>query len=92
MREELPQEGRAHFSQSEQFCTVFSLAHASISHRIRGAIHVAGANPSNITRHFLFGGFSGRFGGYGYGYGHGGVGLIGTLLIVVVVLMLLGRL
>ena len=30
---------------------------------------------------FLFGGFSGRFGGYGYGYGHGGVGLIGTILI-----------
>ena len=27
---------------------------------------------------FLFGGFSGRFGGYGYGYGygHGGVGLM----------------
>src|SRR5580700_7590278 len=22
---------------------------------------------------FLFGGFSGRFGGYGYGYGHGGM-------------------
>jgi hypothetical protein len=39
---------------------------------------------------FLLGGFSGRFGGYGYGYGHGGVGLIGTILIVVV-LMLLGR-
>jgi hypothetical protein len=41
---------------------------------------------------FLFGGFSGRFGGYGYGYGHGGVGIIGIILIVVVVLMLLGRL
>ena len=27
---------------------------------------------------FLFGGFSGRFGGYGYGFGHGGVGIIGT--------------
>ena len=27
---------------------------------------------------FLFGGFSGRFGGYGYGYGHGGVGIIGA--------------
>ena len=27
---------------------------------------------------FLFGGFSGRFGGYGYGYGHGGVGVIGN--------------
>jgi hypothetical protein len=40
---------------------------------------------------FLFGGFSGRFGGYGYGYGHGGVGLIGTILIIVVALMLLGR-
>jgi hypothetical protein len=41
---------------------------------------------------FLFGGFSGRFGGYGYGYGHGGVGLIGIILIVIVILMLLGRL
>jgi hypothetical protein len=30
-------------------------------------------------------------GGYGYGFGHGGVGLLGTLLIVVVILMLLGR-
>lgn len=40
---------------------------------------------------FLFGGFSGRFGGYGYGYGHGGVGLIGGILLVVVVLMLVGR-
>ena len=35
---------------------------------------------------FLLGGFSGRFGGYGYGYGHGGVGIIGTILIIVVVL------
>jgi hypothetical protein len=41
---------------------------------------------------FLFGGFSGRFGGYGYGYGHGGVGVIGILLIIVVVLLLTGRL
>ncbi len=41
---------------------------------------------------FLFGGFSGRFGGYGYGFGHGGVGIIGLILIVVVVLVLLGRL
>ena len=40
---------------------------------------------------FLAGGFSGRFGGYGYGYGHGGVGVLGTVLIVVVVLMVLGR-
>ena len=36
---------------------------------------------------FLLGGFSGRFGGYGYGYGHGGVGLIGTILIIIVILM-----
>ena len=35
---------------------------------------------------FLLGGFSGRFGGYGYGYGHGGVGLIGTILIIVLIL------
>ena len=41
---------------------------------------------------FLLGGFSGRFGGYGYGFGHGGVGLIGTILIIIVILMLLGRL
>jgi hypothetical protein len=41
---------------------------------------------------FLLGGFSGRFGGYGYGYGHRGVGIIGTILIIIVVLMLLGRL
>jgi hypothetical protein len=41
---------------------------------------------------FLFGGFSGRFGGYGYGYGHGGIGIIGIILIIIVVLMLLGRL
>lgn len=40
---------------------------------------------------FLLGGFSGRIGGYGYGYGHSGVGVIGTILIFVVVLMLLGR-
>ena len=40
----------------------------------------------------LFGGFSGRFGGYGYGYGHGGVSVIGVILIIVVVLMLTGRL
>jgi hypothetical protein len=40
---------------------------------------------------FLFGGFSGRFGGYGYGYGNGGVGLIGVVLLVVVVLMVVGR-
>jgi hypothetical protein len=40
---------------------------------------------------FLLGGFSGRFGGYGYGFGHGGVGVIGTILIIVVILMLLGR-
>ena len=40
---------------------------------------------------FLLGGFSGRFGGYGYGFGHGGIGVLGTVLIIVVVLMLLGR-
>ncbi len=40
----------------------------------------------------LLGGFSGRFGGYGYGFGHGGVGALGTILIIVVVLMLVGRL
>ena len=40
---------------------------------------------------FLFGGFSGRFGGYGYGYGHGGVGVIGIVLIILVVLLVMGR-
>ena len=40
---------------------------------------------------FLVGGFSGRFGGYGYGFGHAGTGVLGTLLIIVVILMLLGR-
>jgi hypothetical protein len=39
----------------------------------------------------LFGGVSGRFGGYGYGYGHGGIGLLGAVLIFVFVLMLLGH-
>jgi hypothetical protein len=41
---------------------------------------------------FLFGGFSGRFGGYGYGYGHGGMGVLGVIVIIIVVLMLAGRL
>jgi len=40
----------------------------------------------------LFGGFSGRFGGYGYGYGHGGVGVLGVIVIVVLVLLVTGRL
>jgi hypothetical protein len=40
---------------------------------------------------FLFGGFSGKIGGYGYGYGHGGVGIIGVILIVVLVLLFMGR-
>jgi hypothetical protein len=39
----------------------------------------------------LFGGFSGRMGGYGYGYGHSGMGVLGVVLLVVVVLMLMGR-
>jgi Protein of unknown function (DUF3309) len=38
---------------------------------------------------FLLGGFSGRFGGYGYG--HRSVGIIGTVLIIVVALVLLGQ-
>jgi len=33
---------------------------------------------------FLLGGFSGRFGRHGYGFGHGGVGVLGTILIIVV--------
>jgi len=41
----------------------------------------------------LLGGFSGRFAGYGYGYGYGydGIGVLGTILIIIVVLMRLGR-
>ena len=38
----------------------------------------------------LFGGFSGRFGGYGYGFGHGGISVLGIVLIVLVVLLLIG--
>jgi hypothetical protein len=38
----------------------------------------------------LLGGFTGVVGGYGYGFGHGGVGVLGTLLILI--LVLLGRL
>ena len=41
---------------------------------------------------FLLGGFSGRFGGYGYGFGNRGVGVLGTVLIVLVILVLTGRL
>lgn len=41
---------------------------------------------------FLFGGFSGRFGGYGYGYGHGGMSVLGILLVIFLVLVLTGRL
>lgn len=40
----------------------------------------------------LFGGVSGRVGGYGYGMGHGGIGILGFILVVVVVLLLMGRL
>jgi len=40
---------------------------------------------------FLLGGFSGRIGGYGYGFGHAGIGVLGTVLIILVVLMVLGR-
>lgn len=39
----------------------------------------------------LFGGVSGRFGGYGYGFGHSGIGVIAVVLIVLGVLMLMGR-
>lgn len=39
----------------------------------------------------LFGGFSGRVGGYGYGYGHRGMSVIGIILVVVFLLWLLGR-
>lgn len=40
---------------------------------------------------FLFGGFSGRIGGYGYGMGHGGIGIGAVLLIIVIILLLTGR-
>jgi hypothetical protein len=39
----------------------------------------------------LLGGFSSRLAGYGYGYSHAVVGVLGTVLIIVVVLMPLGR-
>ena len=34
---------------------------------------------------FLLGGFSGRFGGLGYGFGRNGMGLIGTILVIIVI-------
>jgi hypothetical protein len=40
---------------------------------------------------YLFGGLSGRFGGYGYGYGHSGLGLGGVILVVLLVLILLHK-
>jgi hypothetical protein len=40
---------------------------------------------------YLFGGLSGRFGGYGYGLGHSGIGLGGVILVVLLVLLLLGK-
>jgi hypothetical protein len=52
-------------------------------------IHVAWPDPSYYPRCRALGGFSGRFGGYGYG--HRGVGVRGTVLIAVLVLMLMGR-
>ena len=54
-------------------------------------LYVAGPILIILLIIFLAGGFSGRFGGYGYGYGHGSVGVLGTVLIVVIVLMVLGR-
>lgn len=50
-----------------------------------------GAILSIILIIFLLGGFSGRIGGYGYGFGNSGLGVIGTILVIIVVLMLLGR-
>jgi hypothetical protein len=41
---------------------------------------------------YLFGGWSGRIGGYGYGYGHSGMGFGGVILVVLIVLLLLGKL
>jgi hypothetical protein len=58
----------------------------------RGKIMSIGLILLIILIIFLFGGFSGRFGGYGYGYGHGGIGVIGVIMIIVVVLLLTGRL
>jgi hypothetical protein len=40
----------------------------------------------------LLGGFSGLGGGYGYGYGHRSMGVLGTVLVVLLVLVLFGRL
>jgi uncharacterized protein DUF3309 len=40
---------------------------------------------------YLFGGWSGRLGGYGYGLGHSGMGLGVVVLVVIIVLMLLNK-
>ena len=39
----------------------------------------------------LLGGFSGVGGGYGYGYGHHSMGGLGTVLVVTLVLVVLGK-
>ena len=76
----------------EQYCTDAGLAFASNEHdKLESKTMSLGLILVIILVIFLFGGFSGRFGGYGYGYGHGGVGVIGVILIIIVVLMLLGR-
>jgi hypothetical protein len=76
----------------EQYCSDAGLAFASNEpNKLETKTMSLGLILVILLVIFLFGGFSGRFGGYGYGYGHGGVGIIGTILIIVVILMLLGR-
>src|ERR1700676_4678495 len=80
-------------ARCEQYCTDASLAFGSNEpNTVETKAMSLGLILVILLVIFLLGGFSGRFGGYGYGYGHGGVGIIGTILIIVVVLMLLGRL
>lgn len=40
----------------------------------------------------ILGGFSGFGGGYGYGYGHRSMGVLGTVAVVLIVMVALGRL
>lgn len=40
---------------------------------------------------FLPGGFGGRFGDYGYDLGHDGMGIGGTILAILIVLLLPGK-
>jgi hypothetical protein len=73
----------------EQLCTAFASARGLNGRKaMEDKIMSVGLILVILLVIVLLGGFSGRLGGYGYGYGHGGVGIIGTVLIV---LTLVGR-